>query len=63
MIESFYDDETSRPVEKPHTFDELAKLTRDERRQLMRQLEEARGADPFNAAAWRAQQRAPMPEP
>jgi hypothetical protein len=35
-------------VEEPHTFDELAKLTREQRRQLLTQLEAEGRCDPFN---------------
>jgi hypothetical protein len=43
-------------VQRPHTFDELAKLTREQRRALMRQLEAEARAQPFSADTWRAQQ-------
>jgi hypothetical protein len=63
MLESFYDESAqSARVDEPHTFDELAKLTREERRTLMTQLEEAGRSAPFNAEAWRARQREAMPE-
>jgi predicted flap endonuclease-1-like 5' DNA nuclease len=48
--------EAVQGVDEPHTFDELAKLNRAERRQLMRQLESAGRAEPFSADEWRCQQ-------
>ena len=36
------------PVEEPHTFDQLAKLTREHRRQLLTQLEAEGRCAPFN---------------
>jgi hypothetical protein len=52
ILDRVYSDEAG-PVDEPHTFDELAKLNRDERRLLMRQLEAAGRSKPFNAAAYR----------
>jgi hypothetical protein len=46
LLDSLYDDAAAY-VEEPNTLDELAKLTRDQRRQLMRQLEAAGKAKPF----------------
>jgi hypothetical protein len=56
-LETLYSAEESVHVDEPHSFDELAKLSREERRQLLRQLEAERRADPFRAEAWRARQR------
>jgi hypothetical protein len=47
MLDRTYGAETGH-VEVPHTFDELAKLTREQRRALMRQLERD-GIEPFVA--------------
>jgi hypothetical protein len=53
MLDRTYGDSTVR-IEEPHTFDELAKLNRDERRQLIAQLEQEGRAKPFRADEWRA---------
>jgi len=53
ILDRVYRNETVR-VDEPHSFDELAKLTRDERRQLITQLEAAGRAQPFRADAWRS---------
>jgi hypothetical protein len=52
MLESFYE-QGSDHVDEPHSFDELAKLDREERRTLIAQLEEAGRAPRFNAVAYR----------
>ena len=56
-LETLYAAEDQQRIEEPHTFDEFRKLDRDERRQLLRQLEAEGRAEPFSADAWRAQQR------
>jgi hypothetical protein len=48
MLDRTYGDDTGH-VEEPHTFDELAKLSRDQRRALITQLERAGRASPFRA--------------
>jgi hypothetical protein len=51
IIDRAYAGETE--VDEPHIFDELAKLTREERRQLLTQLEQEGRSSPFRAEAWR----------
>jgi hypothetical protein len=53
IFKLIYEDDAGH-VDEPHTLDELAKLTRSERRQLITQLEAAGRAQPFRADAWRA---------
>lgn len=52
LMKRLYD---ARPqVETPHSYDELAKLTREERPVLRTQLEAEHGLAPFRAEAWRS---------
>ena len=53
ILDRVYGNETVR-VDEPHSFDELARLTRSERRQLLIQLEHAGRVEPFRAEAWRS---------
>jgi hypothetical protein len=53
ILDRVYSDDVGH-VDEPHSFDELARLTRSERRQLLSQLEAAGRAQPFRADAWRA---------
>jgi hypothetical protein len=48
LLDRVYGDEAVH-VEEPHTFDELAKLSREQRRALITQLERAGRASPFRA--------------
>jgi hypothetical protein len=54
MLEGLYNESATGRVEEPHTFDELAKLSRDERRQLLTQVEQEGHVEPFRAEAWRS---------
>ncbi len=54
ILDRAYGDDTGY-VEDPYTFDELARLSRDDRRTLLRQLEHAGRAQPFVADDFRAQ--------
>jgi hypothetical protein len=46
LLDRVYGDDAVR-VEEPHTFDELAKLSREERRRLIVQLERQGRSSPF----------------
>jgi hypothetical protein len=48
MLDRTYGDESAH-VEEPHTFDELAKLSREQRRALITQLEREGRGSPFRA--------------
>jgi hypothetical protein len=53
IFKLIYEDDAGH-VDEPHSFDELAELTREERRTLITQLEQAGRARPFRADTWRA---------
>jgi hypothetical protein len=47
MLDRTYGDEAAH-IGGPHTFDQLAKLSREQRRQLLTQLEAEGRCDPFD---------------
>jgi hypothetical protein len=53
IFKLIYEDDAGH-VAEPHSFDEMARLTREERRQLLTQLEQEGRGSPFRADAWRA---------
>jgi hypothetical protein len=48
ILDRVYSDDTGH-VDEPHTFDELAKLSRAQRRALLTQLEKEGRGSPFRA--------------
>jgi hypothetical protein len=52
ILDRVYTDDAH--VDEPHSFDELAKLSPSERRQLLTQLEQEGRVEPFRADAWRS---------
>jgi hypothetical protein len=53
IFKLIYEDDAGH-VDEPHSFDEFARLTRTERRQLLTQLEQEGRGSPFRADSWRA---------